>query len=113
MSIVAVQPDDPDDPELFEYVLLENQSPVPQTLAGWRLVHQASGEYYALPVITLRADEQLVVWSGEGEDDQMTGARFWPAPAGRWTAGDTAALHTPDGQIVSTLLVTAPPAGEE
>ena len=107
IRLVAAQADDPADPELWEYVILENQSAAPQTLTNWRLVHQATGEAYTFPVVTLLADEQLVVWSGAGVDEPATGTLFWPATSGRWAVGDTAALHRPDGQITSTLLVSA------
>jgi hypothetical protein len=111
--LVMVYADDPDDPELFEYVILENRSATVQTLTDWQLIHQPSGERYTFPAVTLPVDEQLVVWSGAGLDDPAIGAFFWPASTGRWTAGDTAALATPDGQIVSTLQVALPAADEE
>jgi len=108
VALVAARADDPDDSELFEYVVLESQSTAPQMLIGWRLVHATTGEHYTFPAITLRAGEQLVVWSGEGEDDPTTGALFWPAPVGRWAGGAVAELCSPDGQIVSTLTIAAP-----
>jgi hypothetical protein len=108
-----VYADDPDDPELFEYVILENRSATVQTLTDWQLIHQPSGERYTFPAVTLPVDEQLVVWSGAGLDDPAIGTFFWPASTGRWTAGDTAALTTADGQIISTLQVALPVADEE
>ena len=108
VALVAAVADDPDDPELFEYVILENQSSEAQELTGWRLVHATTGESYTFPAITLHADEQLVIWSGQGEDDPTTGALFWPAPVGRWGGGAVAELCSPDGQIVSTLTIAAP-----
>jgi len=113
IALVAAQADDPDDPELFEYVIVENQSATLQTLTGWRLAHQTTNETYTIPAVTLRADEQLVIWSGEGEDDPTTGALFWPAPVGRWAGGDVAELRSPDGQIVSTLTIAAPEGSDE
>jgi hypothetical protein len=111
--LVMVYADDPDDPELFEYVILENRSATVQALTDWQLIHQPTGEHYTFPVVTLPANEQLVVWSGVGLDDPAIGTFFWWASTGRWTAGDTAALATPDGQIVSTLQVALPSADEE
>lgn len=111
--LVLVYADDPDDPELFEYVILENRSATVQALTGWRLIHQPTGERYTFPAVTLPAGEQLVVWSGAGLDDPAIGAFFWPASTGRWTVGDTAALATPDGQVVSTVQVAPPVADEE
>ena len=108
VALVAARADDPDDPELFEYVILENQSSEAQELTGWRLVHATTGESYTFPAITLHADEQLVIWSGQGEDDPTTGALFWPASVGRWAGGAVAELCSPGGQIVSTLTIAAP-----
>jgi len=108
VALVAARADDPDDPELFEYVILENQSSEAQELTGWRLVHATTGERYTFPAVTLRADEQLVIWSGQGEDDPTTGALFWPASVGRWAGGAVAELCSPGGQIVSTLTIAAP-----
>lgn len=108
VALVTAQADDPQDPELFEYVIVENQSPEPQELAGWRLVHHTTAEAYVFPAVTLLPGEQLVVWSGVGEDEPATGSLFWPATTGRWAAGDTAELHNPAGQVVSVLLVVPP-----
>ena len=108
VALVAARADDPDDPELFEYVILENQSSEAQELTGWCLVHATTGESYTFPTITLLADEQLVIWSGQGEDDPTTGALFWPASVGRWAGGAVAELCSPGGQIVSTLTIAAP-----
>lgn len=105
--LVSVQADDPNDPELFEYAVLENRSPAPQSLAGWRLVHAGSGERYAFPQIAIPVGEQLVIWSGDGEDNLATGTLYWP-PASRWAAGDTAELHDASGHVVSSLVVSPP-----
>lgn len=113
VELIAAQADDPKDGELFEYVILENQSPVAQELVGWRLVHQPSAETYIFPTVTLLPGEQLVVWSGAGTDDPAAGSLFWPATAPRWVAGDTAELHTPAGQVVSALPVVSPDGSEE
>jgi hypothetical protein len=113
VAVVAAQADDPNEPELFEYVILENQSSAPQTLAGWRLVHAASGEAYTFPPVTLGAGEQLVVWSGEGEDDLLVGTLFWAATAGRWAEGDSAELRNPNNVIVSSLTVSVSDDSEE
>jgi hypothetical protein len=111
--LVMVYADDPDDPELFEYVILENRSATVQALTGWQLIHQPTGERYTFPVVTLPAGEQLVVWSGAGMNDPTLGTLFWPASTGRWAAGDTAELATPAGQVVSILQVSLPTADEE
>lgn len=113
VALVTAQADDPQDPELFEYVIVENKSPGPQELAGWRLVHHTTAEAYVFPAVTLLPGEQLVVWSGVGEDEPATGLLFWPATTGRWAAGDTAELHNPAGQVVSVLLVVPPEDGQE
>lgn len=113
VALVTAQADDPRDPELFEYVILENHSPNPLELAGWRLVHHITAEAYVFPAITLLPNEQLVIWSGAGEDEPNTGSLFWPATTGRWAAGDTAELHNPAGQVISVLLVVPPEDGEE
>ncbi|GAB4440292.1 MAG: hypothetical protein OHK0015_36100 [Chloroflexi bacterium OHK40] len=105
--LVTVQADDPDDPELFEYALLENTSAAPQSLVGWRLVHTGSGEGYAFPQVTIPAGEQFVIWSGDGEDDPATGTLYWP-PASRWAAGDTAELRDANSHVVSSLVVSPP-----
>lgn len=106
--LVTVQADNPDDPELFEYALLENGSAAPQSLAGWRLVHAGSGESYAFPQIIISAGEQFVIWSGAREDDLAAGRLYWPPPASRWAAGDTAELHDASGYVVSSLVVSPP-----
>lgn len=111
--LVLVYADDPDDPELFEYVILENRSAAMQELTDWHLIHHPSGERYTFPAVTLPVGEQLVVWSGAGVDDPAIGTFFWPASTGRWKVDDTAELATPDGQIVSTLQVSLPTADEE
>lgn len=106
--LVSVQADDPNDPALFEYAVLENRSPAPQSLANWRLVHTGSGERYAFPTITIPAGEQLVIWSGDGEDDLAAGTLYWPPPASRWAVDDTAELHDASGHVVSSLVVSPP-----
>ena len=111
--LVTVQADDPEDPELFEYALLENTSSEPQSLAGWRLVHTGSGESHAFPECTIPAGEQLVIWSGDGEDDLATGTLYWPPPESRWAAGDIAELRDAGGHVVSSLVVSPPEEDEE
>jgi hypothetical protein len=111
--LVLVYADDPDDPELFEYVILENRSATMQSLTDWQLIHQPTSDRYTFPVVTLPPGEQLVVWSGAGLDDPAIGTFFWPASTGRWAVGDTAELATPAGQVVSTLQVSLPVADEE
>lgn len=106
--LVTVQADDPDDPELFEYTLLENTSSEPQSLAGWRLVHTGSGECYTFPEVTIPVGELLVIWSGDGEDDSASGTLYWPPTASRWAADDTAELRDASGQVVSSLVVSPP-----
>jgi len=105
VAIVGVQADDPTDPELFEYVLLENRGASPQALTSWQLVHAATGETYTIPTLTLPAGEIAVIWSGDGVDDPATGTLYWPAPQGRWAAGDIAELRDASGHLVSTLVV--------
>ncbi|HMQ35684.1 MAG TPA: lamin tail domain-containing protein [Chloroflexaceae bacterium] len=109
IAILAVQPHDPTQPELFEYVLLENLQPALQNLAGWSLKHASTGEVYTLPVLTVPAEGLVAIWSGDGVDDPETGTLYWPADQGRWSAGDTAELRSPDGQLVSTLIVSPEP----
>jgi hypothetical protein len=106
--LVTVQADDVNDPELFEYALVENTSSEPQSLAGWRLVHADSGESYTFPEVSIPAGELLVIWSGDGEDDSATGTLYWPPTASRWAAGDTAELRDAEGHIVSSLVVSPP-----
>lgn len=106
--LVTVQADDSDDPELFEYALVENTSSEPQSLAGWRLVHTGSAESYTFPEVTVPAGELLVIWSGDGEDDPATGTLYWPPTASRWTVGDTAELRDTSGLVVSSLVVSPP-----
>jgi hypothetical protein len=113
VALVAAQADDPGDAQLYEYVILENQSAQPQALIGWRLAHPATGETYAFSEVTLLAGEQLVLWSGAGEDDLSTGTFFWPTTAGRWAAGDTAELFDAGGHVVSSLVVPPPDEAEE
>lgn len=112
-ALVTAQADDPQAPELFEYVILENQSSRPQELAGWRLVHHTTAEAYVFPAVTLLPGEQLVIWSGVGEDKPATGSLFWPATIGRWAAGDIAELHNSAGQVVSVLVVVPSEDGQE
>lgn len=111
--LVVAQADDPKDGELFEYVILENQSLGPQNLAGWRLVHAATGDSYTFPPVTLLSGEQLVVWGGAGQDEPTSGSLFWPAEVPRWSEGDTAELHDAGGQVVSALLVLPPESDQE
>lgn len=111
--LVSVQADDPDDPELFEYALLENTSSEPQSLTGWRLVHAGSGEGYTFPEVAIPAGELLVIWSGDGEDDPTTSTLYWPPPASRWAVGDAAELRDADGHVVSSLVVSLPEEAEE
>lgn len=111
--LAVIQADDPEDPELFEYALLENTSSEPQSLAGWRLVHTGSGEGYAFPQVTIPVGELLVIWSGDGQDDPATGTRYWPPHESRWAIGDTAELHDANGGLVSTLVVSAREEAEE
>lgn len=111
--LVTVQADDPEDPELFEYALLENTSSEPQSLAGWRLVHTGSGEGYTFPEISIPAGELLVIWSGDGEDDPATSTRYWPPQESRWAVGDTAELLDAGGHVVSSLVVSLPEEAEE
>jgi hypothetical protein len=105
LLLVAVQPADPDEPGLFEYVLIENASSAPQSLAGWQLVHRETGEAYHLPLLTIDPAGLLVVWSGEGEDDPYTGTLFWPSESGRWQPGQTIELRATDGQLVSSITI--------
>jgi hypothetical protein len=105
VTLVTAQADDPNDSVLFEYVVLENQSAQPQALLGWRLAHQATGEAYSFSDISLLPGEQLVVWSGGGEDDPDTGTLFWPSEGGRYRPGQTIELRAPDDLAVSTLVV--------
>lgn len=111
--LAAALADDPSELALREYVVVENWSPTPQLLAGWQLVHQATGERFVFPAVTLLADEPLLVCSGTGQDDLASGTLFWPAADSRWTPGDTAELHRPDGTLVSALLVPAAEGGDE
>lgn len=108
-----MQADDPEEPELFEYALLENTSSEPQSLAGWRLVHAGSGESYTFPEGTIPAGELLVIWSGDGEDDPVTGTRYWPPPESRWAAGDTAELRDAGDHVVSSLVVSSSEEAED
>jgi hypothetical protein len=105
VALVALEADDHADDELWEYVIVENQSSTPQTLGDWRLVQRGTGEVYIFPTVLLHPGEQLVVWSGAGEDDEASGTLFWPTTRGRWVVGDTAELFNPQGQRVSTLEV--------
>jgi hypothetical protein len=105
LILAAVQPDNPSEPGLFEYVIVENASSAAQPLVGWRLTHRETGASYYFPELTLPAGELLVVWSGDGQDDPDTGALYWPSEGGRWSPGQTAELHAPDGRIVGTLVV--------
>lgn len=111
--LAIIQADDPDDPELFEYALLENTSVAPQPMAGWQLVNTASDERYAIPNATIPGSELLVIWSGDGENDLAIGTLYWPSLTGHWAPGDTAELRDASGRVVSTLVVSAPEPGEE
>lgn len=110
IALLAIQADDPTEPGLFEYLLLENRSALPQPLAGWRLSHQQTGESYTFPDVTLPPGEPLVLWSGPGEDDPASATLFWPATQPRWVPGQSAQLISPAGQVVSTLSVPPDPA---
>lgn len=107
LTLAAVQPDDPEEPGLFEYVIVESASSAPQALAGWRLVHHETGEAYVIPPLTLPAGEMLVVWSGDGQDDADSGSFSWPSAGGRWEPGQSVELYAPDGRLVSALSVPA------
>jgi hypothetical protein len=105
VALVAVQADDPADPELWEYVVVENRATTALPLTNWRLVHRETGETYRIPAITLPPGELLIIWSGEAQDDSSTGSLFWPRANARWAPGQTAELYTPDGHLVSALTV--------
>lgn len=109
LALVAIQPDDPEQPGLFEYVILENQAAVAHDLTGWRLAHHESGAAYAFPAVILPPGELLMLWSGDGADDLAGGSLFWPTPLSRWTPGATAILIAPDGAVVSTFVVPLAP----
>lgn len=113
VALVAAQADEPGDSELYEYIIVENQSLQPQALSGWRLAHQATGEAYPFPDVTLLPGEQLVVWSGAGEDDLSTGTFYWPTTAGHWAVGDIAELFDASGHVVSSLVMPPPDEAEE
>lgn len=106
LAILGVQPHNPADAELFEYVVLANQGAAPQELAGWTIVHGTTGETYPLPAASLPAGGVLLIWSGAGVNDPTTGTLFWPAEGGRWTPGDRVLLRDPAGQTVSTAVVS-------
>lgn len=108
VELVAAQADDPHDPDLFEYIVLQNTSLEAQELAGWQLVHTTTGERYPFAAISLSPGEFIVVWSGAGVDDAGSGIFFWPASAGRWTTGDVAELRDGSGRTISRLGVPAP-----
>jgi len=104
-AVAAVQPDDPEEPGLFEYVIVENQTKVPQTLVSWQLINRETGEAFAIPPLTISPGELLIVWSGNGQDEPDAGILYWPGTSPHWSPGQTVELHAPDGQIVSTLVV--------
>lgn len=105
LVVAAVQPDDPEEPGLFEYVIVENQTTAAQTLDGWQLIHREAGETFAIPTLTIPPGDLLIVWSGDGEDEPDAGILYWPGANAHWSPGQTIELHAPDGQIVSTLVV--------
>ncbi|HMQ30398.1 MAG TPA: lamin tail domain-containing protein [Chloroflexaceae bacterium] len=105
LVVVAVQPDDPEEPGLFEYIIVENQTTAAQTLDGWQLIHRETGEAFAIPALTIPPGELLIVWSGDGEDEPDAGILHWPGANAHWSPGQTIELRAPDGQIVSTLVV--------
>lgn len=112
LRLVTIQPDDPDEPGLFEYVILENQATLALNLSGWRLVDQETGAAYAFPAVSLSPGELLVLWSGQGTDDPAGGSLFWPTALSRWSPGTTATLFAPNSVVASTFVVpTAPPPG--
>jgi hypothetical protein len=106
-ELAAVQPHTPGEPELFEYVVLENLSDAPLQLVGWTLAHGGTGELYPIATTTLAPAGTLVIWSGSGQDDVANGLLYWPSQAGRWNAGDTVELRSPDGQVRDSLAVPA------
>lgn len=107
LDLVSVQPHTPGEPELFEYVIIENLGAAAQDITGWRLVHGTTGEAFSIPAFSLPAANVLAIWSGSGEDDPEGGTLYWPAEAGRWAAGDTIELRGADGQLRDTLVVPA------
>lgn len=109
IALVAIQPDDPAEPGLFEYVIVENQAAVAHDLGGWRLAHHESGAAYAFPAVILPPGELLILWSGAGIDDPVGGSLFWPTPISRWSPGTTAHLLTPDGAVASTFVIPLAP----
>jgi hypothetical protein len=105
LVVAAVQADDPDEPGLFEYVIVENQTTAAQTLTGWQLVHRETAEVFAIPSLTIPPGELFIIWSGDGEDEADAGILYWRGASPHWLPGQTVELHAPDGQIVSTLVV--------
>lgn len=100
-----MQPHEPADGELFEYLVLANQGATPQELAGWAIVHGTTGEVYPLPTVSLPTGGVLLVWSGAGVNDPAAGSVFWPTEAGRWNPGDQALLRDPQGQTSGAFVV--------
>lgn len=107
LTLAAVQPDDPDEPGLFEYVIVENHGPAAQALAGWRLVHRETSEVYTFPSLSLPTGELFVIWSGDGQDDSAGDSLYWPTTSGRWVPGQTVELYSPGGRLGSTLVVSS------
>lgn len=112
LVLAAVEADDPEEPGLAEYVIVENTSLEPAALAGWRLVHAERGEAFAFPARSLPAGELLVIWSDTGVDDPAAGRLYWPTARPRWTSGQTVELFDPSGRRVGALVVEpAAPSG--
>lgn len=107
LVLAAIEADDPEEPGLAEYIIVENSSLEPAALAGWRLTHREAGADYVFPALALPAGELLVIWSGIGTDDPTAGRLYWPTEHPRWTPGQTVELVDPSGRRVGALVVAA------
>ena len=87
------------EPSTDERVILKNRSAAPLDLSGWQ-IQDAAGHTYEFPEgLTIPADMQVVLWTGDG-DDQTT--LYWNRSQAVWNNdGDTVSVYDETGSLVS------------